>query len=137
MVLREPPWAEAKPMGEVLVENSALCASAASTPPTKGATMNSHTWCRDVPPTINAGPSARAGFTEVPVIGMPIRCTTVSVRPITRPAVEGFAVDVVTPRITKTNSAVRTTSAMNAPPAPMWMWLAAPHPSVPSPVVVR
>ena len=34
---------------------------------------------------ISAGPSERAGFTEVPVSGMPIRCTTVRPIPIANP----------------------------------------------------
>ena len=31
-----------------------------------------------MPPTTRAGPSERAGFTEVPVSGMPMRCTITS-----------------------------------------------------------
>src|SRR5215467_12928414 len=48
--------------------------------------MNSHTWFKAVPPTISAGPRLRAGFTDVPVIGMPTRCATVSDGPMTTPA---------------------------------------------------
>ncbi len=80
--------------------------------------MNSHTWLSAVPPTISAGPRLRAGFTEVPVIGMPMRCTTVSDSPMTIPAVAVLPSLPVTPRTTNTNSAVSTTSARNAPPAP-------------------
>ena len=99
--------------------------------------MNSHTWLSAVPPTISAGPRLRAGFTEVPVIGMPMRCTTVSDSPMTIPAVAVLPSLPVTPRTTNTNSAVSTTSARNAPPAPMWMSDAAPQPFVPSPVADR
>ena len=41
-------------------------------PPKSGATMNSHTWLRAVPPTNRAGPRLRAGLTDVPSIGMPL-----------------------------------------------------------------
>jgi hypothetical protein len=88
--------------------------------PTKRATMNSHTCLSAVPPTMSAGPKLRAGFTEVPVSGMPIRCTTVKVRPITTPAVPALPTGPVTAKMTKTKSAVRMTSAMNAPPALKW-----------------
>jgi hypothetical protein len=75
-------------------------------PPTSGATMNSHTWLSAVPPTMRAGPRLRAGFTDVPVIGIPMRWTTVRVSPITMAAVAAFPSLLVTPRMTKTNSAV-------------------------------
>ena len=45
-----------------------------------------------VPPTMSAGPRLRAGFTDVPVMGMPMRCTTVRVSPITMPAVAAFPI---------------------------------------------
>ena len=51
--------------------------------------MNSHTWLRACPPTTRAGPRLRAGLTEVPVMGMPIRWTTVRPRPMARPASGG------------------------------------------------
>jgi hypothetical protein len=38
-------------------------------PPTKGATMNSHSWPRASPLTISAGPRLRARLTEVPAGG--------------------------------------------------------------------
>lgn len=96
--------------------------------------MNSHTWFRAVPPTMRAGPRLRAGLTDVPVIGMPMRWATVSARPITVPAVAALPILLVTARMTNTNMAVSTTSARNAPPAPIWMSDAAPQPSAPSPV---
>ena len=58
--------------------------------------MNSQTWLRAVPPTIRAGPRLRAGFTDVPVIGIPTRCTTASPSPMAMAAVAGFAVAEVT-----------------------------------------
>ena len=47
------------------------------------------------------GPSERAGFTDVPSSGMPIRWTAVSARPIARPAKPGVAERPVTSRITR------------------------------------
>ena len=114
---------------------SSLCKPAATAPPTSGATMNSHTWLRAVPPTMRAGPRLRAGFTDVPVIGIPMRWTTVRERPMTMPAVAAFAVLLVAPRTAKTKKAVRTTSVRKAPPTLIWIWLAAPQPSAPRPVV--
>ncbi len=58
----------------------------AITAPINGATINIHSCARAAPPTKMAGPRLRAGFTEVPVIGMPTRWTSVRVRPIARPA---------------------------------------------------
>ncbi len=109
------------------------CRPAATAPPTSGATMNSHTWLRAVPPTMRAGPRLRAGLTDVPVIGIPMRWTTVRLKPMTMPAVAAFAVLLVAPSTAKTNRAVRMTSVRKAPPALMWMWLAAPQPFVPRP----
>ena len=43
------------------------CASAARTPPTIGASKNTHTHANASPPVKSAGPKLRAGFTEVPV----------------------------------------------------------------------
>lgn len=54
--------------------------------------MNSHTWLKAVPPTISAGPTLRAGFTGVPVIGMPTGCATVSAGPMTMLAVAAFPI---------------------------------------------
>ena len=52
-----------------------------------GATMKTHTWPRAVPlPTKRAGPKLLAGFTLVPVSGIPRICTNASVSPITSPA---------------------------------------------------
>ena len=41
--------------------------TAASAPPTSGATMNTHTFSSAVPPRNSAGPNDLAGFTLVPV----------------------------------------------------------------------
>ena len=78
--------------------------------------MNSHTWLSAVLPTTRAGPRLRAGFTEVPVIGMPRRWTTVRVSPMAIAAVAALAVAEVTLRTMKTKMAVRTVSKMSAPP---------------------
>ena len=60
--------------------------TAAISPPTSGATMKSQTWLSAVLPTTRAGPRLRAGLTEVPVSGMPIRCTITSAKPMATPA---------------------------------------------------
>ena len=49
-----------------------------------------------------AGPKLRAGFTETPVICIPIICIMTRVRPITSPANYVFEFLCVAPRITKT-----------------------------------
>ena len=72
--------------------------------------MNTHTTARDCPPAISAGPRLLAGFTEVPVRPIPRMCTSVSVRPITRPATDPFSTFEVTPRMAKMKMNVRTTS---------------------------
>ncbi len=46
---------------------------AAKMPPTNGATTNNHNCDNALPPAKTAGPKLRAGFTEVPVIGMATR----------------------------------------------------------------
>ena len=63
--------------------------------------MNSHTCSRASSPTNTAGPSERAGLTDVPVSGMPIRCTTTSAMPMATPATAGaVAMRPVTARTT-------------------------------------
>src|SRR3546814_8873809 len=55
-----------------------------STPPTIGATQNSHNCCNAQPPAISAGPVLRAGLTDVLVTGMQIKWISVSDSPIAR-----------------------------------------------------
>ena len=55
---------------------------AANTPPTSGATINTHTFAKASPPMNSAGPKLLAGFTEVPVKWMPMICTSVREKPI-------------------------------------------------------
>lgn len=87
---------------------------------------------------MSAGPRLRAGLTDVPVNGMPIRCTTLSARPIARPAKPGEPTRLVATSTTSTNMNVKTTSAANAPPAPIPIIDAlCPQPSVPSPTPER
>ena len=76
---------------------------AASAEPTSGARMNTHKHeSGSVFPSRlvrTAGAMLRAGFTEVPVRPIPKMCTSVSVRPMTRPPNEPwFAFFDVTPR---------------------------------------
>ena len=63
----------------------------ASAAPTSGASRKTQTCASGSPPTNSAGPSERAGFTEVPVSGIPTRWTAVSDSPIARPAKPGVA----------------------------------------------
>ena len=60
--------------------------TAARSAPMRGATQNSQSWFRAVPPTMRAGPKLLAGLTEVPVIGMPTRCIRTKLSPIDMPA---------------------------------------------------
>lgn len=57
----------------------------------------------------------RAGFTEVPVSGMPTRWITASTRPMASPAKPGAASSEVTRSTTNTSRQVSSTSATNAP----------------------
>ena len=67
-----------------------------------------------MPPTITAGPRLLAGFTDVPVIGIPTRCIRTKLRPIDMPAKYLGAFSLVEPWITRRNMKVKTNSAMNA-----------------------
>ena len=68
------------------------------------------------PPVNNAGAILLAGFTDVPVNGIPIKCTIVNVNPITSTAKLGAINFVfVTDNTTKTNTNVRITSTKKAP----------------------
>ena len=66
------------------------------------------------PPTRTAGPKLLAGLTDVPVNGIPNIWISVSVRPITRPAILLFSGFDVTHRMTITNTNVRMISTMTA-----------------------
>ena len=72
---------------------------AAIAAPTSGPTINTQTWDKASPPTKIAGAKLLAGLTDVPVRGIPIKCTNVNVRPITIPAIEDFFSSDVTPKI--------------------------------------
>ncbi len=88
--------------------------TAAKAPPSSGATMKSHTCDSALSPTISAGPRLRAGLTEVPVSGIPIRCTTVSASPMARPAKPGEPTRLVAISTTSTQTNVSTTSVTKA-----------------------
>lgn len=87
---------------------NALKIMAAKHAPIRGAKINTHTWAKASPPAKNAGARLLAGFTEVPVKGIPIICTKVRVSPITKPAICEVALVEVTPRMVMTNTKVRT-----------------------------
>ena len=62
----------------------------------------------------SAGPIERAGLTDVPVMLMPTRWITTSVRPMARPAKPVGANGWVTPRMQTRNRNVPTTSKTKA-----------------------
>ena len=68
-------------------------------------------WARAVPPTKIAGPRLRAGFTDVPVIGIATIWAMERAIPMASPANPFGASFERDPKITKTNIAVRRTSA--------------------------
>ncbi len=77
--------------------------------------MKSQSWLSASPPAKIAGPMLRAGFTDVPVIGMHTMCTSTSVRPIASPArLPHPFLASVDPSTTSTNMHVNTASAMKA-----------------------
>jgi hypothetical protein len=88
--------------------------SPAATAPRRGATQKSQSCCIATPPTSAAGPSERAGLTDVPVIGMNTIWISTSVRPIASPANAPCASAEVAPSTTRTNIYVATSSATNA-----------------------
>jgi len=92
--------------------------SAAMMPPMIGATMNTHSWLSAVVlskmPSMSAGPKLLAGFTDVPVMGMPTRWTRVSVKPMAMPAKPFGAFSCVVPCTARTKTNVSTISAIRA-----------------------
>ena len=86
---------------------------AAKIPPNSGATIKTQTFVRVAPPTNNAGPKLRAGFTEVPVNEMPNICTKVRDKPITIPETVLLLSFEVTPKIDITKTKVKIISIMS------------------------
>lgn len=85
------------------------------TAPTNGATMNSHNCDNASPPWNNAGAILRAGFTEVPVIGIHTMCINTRDKPMAKPAkLPAPFLESVEPSTTNTKIKVNTASAMNA-----------------------
>ena len=77
--------------------------------------MNSHNCDNASPPWNNAGAILRAGFTEVPVIGIHTICTNTRVKPMASPArLPAPFFGSVEPSTTNTNMKVNTASAINA-----------------------
>ena len=97
---------------------SALYTRVARAAPTRGASINTHTSFSAAPPVKRAGPILLAGFTDVPVSGMPTICTNVSVSPITTPAILDIFSFAVTPKMVKMNINVKTISIIIAPEVP-------------------
>ena len=60
--------------------------TAARKAPIKGAAQKSQSWLKAVPPTMMAGPKLLAGFTDVPVTGMPTRWIRTRLSPMGMPA---------------------------------------------------
>lgn len=85
--------------------------------PTNGATMKSQSCSIACPPSIKAGPMLRAGFTEVPVIGIHTMWINISVSPMASPArLPAPFFSSVAPKATSTKIKVNTASARNACP---------------------
>ena len=80
--------------------------------PTIGATINIHTWLIAQPRWKIAVASERAGFSDVLVTGIEIRCILVSARPMAIGAKPLGARSSVEPRITSRKNAVHTASIM-------------------------
>ena len=81
--------------------------------PAKGATINNHNCVNAFPPSKRAGPMLRAGFTEVPVIGIQTICTNTNVSPIAKPHITGVPfLSSVTPKTTSTKMKVKIISEM-------------------------
>ena len=81
----------------------------------KGAIKKGHTWVIQSTPLNRAGPSERAGLTDVPVSGISMKWIIARVTPIASGASAGCSLrESVTDRITNTNSAVITSSTSNA-----------------------
>lgn len=110
---------------------------AAIAAPIRGAAMNSQTCVIGTEfPTnelIKAGPKLLAGFTDVPVSGIPKICTRVKVKPITRPAIELFSLFDVTPKTAITNTKVKMISTANACVMLIFKALPAAKPLAPKP----
>ncbi len=70
LVAVEMRWATAATGSVPVLPVSHWYEPPASAAPSSGATQNSYTCCKAVPPTMSAGPSERAGFTDVLVTGM-------------------------------------------------------------------
>ncbi len=82
--------------------------------PTIGASQNSQSCCRAMPPTNSAGPVERAGLTDVLVTGIEIRWIRVRARPMAIGAKPGGYRLVVAPRMIIRNMKVSTSSMINA-----------------------
>ena len=91
---------------------------AARMPPMMGATQNTQSWLSAVVlskmAVMSAGPKLLAGFTDVPVRGMPTRWTRVSVKPMAMPAKPLGDFSCVAPCTAKTKMNVSTISAIRA-----------------------
>ena len=82
--------------------------------PMIGATQNNHSCSIAAPPTNNAGPVERAGFTDVFVTGIEIRWISVRHRPMAIGANPAGARLSVAPRMTNRKKNVITTSHTSA-----------------------
>jgi len=63
---------------------------------------------------MRAGPRLRAGFTDVPVMGMPTMWIRTRLKPMDRPAKPFGTLSLVEPWMTRQRRNVRMTSAMRA-----------------------
>jgi hypothetical protein len=100
--------------GELVSSNRYFQTTAAITAPIRGATINSQSCDSAIPPATTAGPRLRAGFTEVPVMGIVTIWIMASESPIAIPAKPAGALLLVAPKMTIRKIKVITTSAINA-----------------------
>jgi hypothetical protein len=100
--------------GELVSSNRYFQTTAAITAPMTGATINSQSCDSATPPATTAGPRLRAGFTEVPVMGIVTIWIMASASPIAIPAKPADASLLVAPKMTIRKIKVITTSAINA-----------------------
>ena len=104
--------------GSVTFSPAITChTSAPMIPPMTGNTMNTHSCSNAQPSAKIAVARLRAGFTDVLSIGMLIRCTSASMKPIGIAAKPAGIDDRVAPITTSTRIAVKSTSAMITAPS--------------------
>ena len=88
--------------------------------PIRGASQKNHSCAKAQPPTINAGPVLLAGFTEVLVTGMLMRCINVKAKPMAKAAKPLGARSSVAPKMVIKNIKVMMISVTSAETMEYW-----------------